>query len=246
MDWWRSYFDELYAELYMPRDLDPERLEREVHLLEEALRLKESDRILDLACGYGRHAIELSKRGYRVTGLDYSEYLLSLAWERARKERVDVTFIKGDMRELPFSTAFDKVFLFYTSFGYFSDEDNLKTLKEISRVMKKGGLVLIDVWNLLSAVHNIWRRSWFREGNLIVLEEVDFDPISQRFTNKRTIFKEGKMIDERTFTVRGYTAGELSFMMKLAGLTPVRFYGSMDMEPFTKDSRRLIVVARKQ
>lgn len=94
--WWENYFDEIYLILYKFLD-EPERVKREVDFIEKALELKKGMKILDLACGQGRHAIELARRGYDVKGFDYSDYLIKVAKERAGKENLKIEFIKGDM-----------------------------------------------------------------------------------------------------------------------------------------------------
>jgi len=211
------------------------------------MELKKDMRILDLACGHGRHAIELAKRGYNITGLDYSDYLLSVARERAEKEKVKINFIKGDMRELPFEDEFDAIYMFYTSFGYFSDEDNFKVLKEVNKALKKGGKFLIDLSNPIKVIKNFQHESWIltKEG-LISLEQNEFNPVTMRIKTTRLIFKEGKEIDRREHIVRLYMPAELSFLMELAGLKAIKFYGDWrDFSKYNENSRRLVIIAEK-
>lgn len=245
MNWWENYFDEIYYKIYSPFDTKPERLKKEVLFIEKVLELKKDMKILDLACGYGRHAIELAKRGYNITGFDYSEYLLKIAREKAEKENLKINFLKGDMRELPFNEEFDAIYNFFTSFGYFSDEENFNVLKGVSKALKKGGKFLIDTMNIFWILNNFQYQMWDLIEDLLVLEENEFNLLTGQVKTKRIIFKKGKEIDRREHEVRLYTPSELSYLLSLNSLKVEKFYGDYDMNEYGVDKRRLIVVARK-
>lgn len=244
-NWWDGYFDEIYYELYREFDLKPEKLEAEINFIEKSLELKPEDRILDLACGYGRHAIGLAKKGYNVCGLDFSNYLLSIARNRAKEEKVRVTFLKGDMRHLEFHEEFDKVYNYFTSFGYFSDEDNFEVMKGVSRALKRGGLFLLETLNILRIFKNFQYRNFILGGDLVCLETTNFDPLTQRISTKRDIYKGSEKIAERNHSIRLYTPAELEFLFKMSGMRVRNFYGSAGFEPYSENSARLIVVAEK-
>lgn len=246
MNWWKNYFDEIYLKIYSFIDT-PESNQKQVEFIEKTLELKKEYKILDLACGQGRHAILLAKRGYNITGLDYSEYLLSVARERAEKEKVKINFIKGDMRELPFKNEFDAIYMFFTSFGYFSDEDNFKVLKEVSKALKKGGKCLIDLSNPLMVIRNFQYESWIlTKDGLICLEQNEFNPVTMRTKTLRIVLKGGKEVDRKEHIVRLYMPSELSFLMRLAGLKTIKFYGDWrDFSEYNENSRRLIIITEK-
>lgn len=244
MEWWEDYFDEIYLRLYKFLD-NPERVKREANFIEKALELKRDMKILDLACGQGRHVIELAKRGYKITGFDYSDYLLKVAKERAEKENVEVEFIKGDMRNLPFENEFDAIYNMFTSFGYFSDSDNFKVIEGVSNSLKPGGRFLLDVFNLFYLIKNFQQEFWMLTENFICLEQNEFDPVRMRSRNLRILFEKGKEIDRREHEVRMYTPAELSFLFELAEMKTEKFYGGYDLSEYSENSRRLIVVGRK-
>ncbi len=132
-DWWDGYFDETFIELYRAF-LTPERTRREVRGLVKLLELPPGAAVLDLACGWGRHSVELARRGYTVTGLDWSPTLLGHARRRARRAGVDVEWVQGDMRELPWTGRFDVVLSLFSSLGYFlSDDEDLRVLRSSGR-----------------------------------------------------------------------------------------------------------------
>lgn len=246
-DWWKNFFDEIYFEIYREFVEQPERIRKETEAIKSALNLPQGSKILDLACGQGRHAVELAKLGFEVVGLDYSSYLLNIARERAEQNGVDVKFVEGDMRNLPFDDhEFDGVYSFFTSFGYFDDEDNMKVLAEIARVTRPGGMILIEMSNPLKVIKSLYPFSWFEVGRYIVLEESWFDALKMRAYTKRKIFLDGNLIDERTNFVRFYTSAELSFLLKGLGFDVIKVFGDHDLSDYDVESRRIIWVARKR
>lgn len=241
-DWWKDYFDEVYYLLYKSL-LTEERTAREVDFIVEVLALKPDDLVLDVACGQGRHAIPLTSRGYRVVGLDYSPYLLELAREFAREAGAAVPFVRGDMRILPFACRFDVVYIFFTSFGYFSDEDNVRVLQEVRRVLKPGGRFLLDLWNPLRLAVHPRRQLWDLHDDLLILEEWDFDVHTFRTFSRTIIYYKGRVVDQRSFLVRSYSLPELSWLLGKCGFEVKEVYGGYDKSFYTKDSERLIVLA---
>jgi len=243
--WWRDYFDEIYYTLYKPQ-LSEERTLKEVNFIEKTLALKPGELVLDLACGQGRHAIPLASRGYRMVGLDYSDCLLGIAVRSAREAGVDLPLIRGDMRSLPFRELFDVVYIFFTSFGYFSDEDNFQVLREVRRALKPGGRFLLDLWNPLSFLVQPYRQLWELHESLLILEEWHFDVKTFCTFSRRIIYHQGKLADQRSFLVRSYTLPEISWLLREAGFEVKEAYGGYDASPYSKDSSRLIVVAEAQ
>src|SRR6266542_3005848 len=111
-------FDEDYLYFYEEL-LTPERTAAEVDLVWKLLELEPGLELLDLACGHGRIANPLAERGVRVTGLDATPFFLELARADAAERGVEVEYVEGDMRSIPWSGRFDRVLNWFTSFGYF-------------------------------------------------------------------------------------------------------------------------------
>lgn len=96
--------------------------------------------ILDLACGTGRYAIPLARRGFQVTALDLTPAYLQEGQKKAEAENLSIRWVQGDMRDIPFQDEFDAVINIFTSFGFFEEEgDHWKTLKGVVRALKPGG-----------------------------------------------------------------------------------------------------------
>ena len=112
-------------------DLTDERSEAEVATLVQLLELHSPMKILDLACGFGRHANHLAALGHSVTGVDSMPGFLEIARQQAAGMGVQVDYHQGDMRQVSFQDEFDRVLLLFTSFGYFEDEENELVLKNM-------------------------------------------------------------------------------------------------------------------
>jgi len=162
-DWWRRIFNYLYLKTDGDVVDDQNITRREVDLFSSILKLSVDDKILDLCCGQGRHSLELARRGFKyVEGIDRSHYLIQKAKTQARKEGLNVRFREGDARKLPYPPdTFDVVMILGNSFGYFeTTQDDLRVLKEVYRVLKPWGKVLIDVADGDFLRNSLQRRSW--------------------------------------------------------------------------------------
>ena len=232
-------FDEDYLYFYEPFVDDAS--DEQVPLIWELFELEPGMELLDLACGHGRIANRLAERGVRVTGLDATPLFLRLAREDAARRGVDVEYVEGDMRELPWEARFDRVLSWFTSFGYFGDDDNRRVLREAHRALRPGGRLLIEN-NNLPVVLKTWEDEHVneRDGDRMI-DRATFDPLTSRALTTRTVERSGRT---RTFQyeVRGFLFTELRDWLLRAGFSFVEGYGS-DRRPLSLDSRRMITIA---
>jgi len=246
-NWWKDYFDKEYYRIYRPWITRKKTARIEVDFIEKTLALKRGEAILDVCCGDGRHLVELSKRGYKVIGIDYSEFILGMALKKAKRVKANITLVRADMRNIPFNRHFDAAYSFFTSFGYFSDKDNLKTLKEINGALRPGGRFLLDVFNPLNMIKNIQKRTWFQpDPDTFVMEEVIIDPVKMTSRNKRYVVDKQSVSVEKEFIVRMYVHTEMVEMLKKAGFEYINTYGSRYGEPYTTETRRMIFFSKKR
>jgi SAM-dependent methyltransferase len=245
MAWWQGYFGELYLRLFDGM-LTPAHTAREVAGVMMLLDQPHGSRLLDLGCGQGRHAVPLARAGYEVTGADRSAYLLEHAQQRADRLGMPVSWVQADMRALPWRGQFDACINLFNSFGYFEDDaENEQVLHEVCRVLKPGGKFLLDIANRDYYLMNLWPRAWRRQGEALILEETEFDPLTGRFETRFTVLEGGRS-ESLAHSVRYYTAPELRTMLARAGLSLLDFYGDFEGGAFGVQSRRLIAVAQKQ
>lgn len=244
--WWEAFFEETFLHLW-PSSSTPDQEPAEVAGLLSYLELPPEGRILDLACGYGRIAVPLARRGFQVTGLDLSEPLLAVARERAAQAGVAAEWHHADMRDLPSEWAgqFDAVISIWNSFGYFADDhENQRVLAGAAQALKPGGRLLIDVSNRDRVVSTYRTRDWDERDGLVLLQERSFDPV--RGLNRTELtWHEDRQRRQVSFAVRLYTATELTRMVAAAGLRLVAYYGDWTGAELTRESRQIILVAEK-
>jgi len=239
-EWFAAWFDSpYYHTLYQRRD------EQEAHffinrLLHE-LNLPPGARILDLACGRGRHARYLAEKGFDVTGLDISENSITYA-RQFENERL--AFYQHDMRQLFRVNYFDVVLNLFTSFGYFdTDQEHERVLRNVYVGLKPGGTFLLDFFNAHWVRQHLVRREEKAAGGLLfhirktirsgrVYKRVEFEADGRHYC-----FRE---------RVRLFTLQDFEEMFQRVGLRLLCTYGSYNVEPFDLErSERLILMARK-
>ena len=241
--WWETFFGPDYLKQY---EFTATRTSSEADGIEKILHLRKGSRILDLACGAGRHTIALAGRGYAVTGYDLSEELLRRARADASRAKVKATFVHGDMRELKFRGVFDAVINMYSSFGYFdSVEEDRKVLAGVARALKPRGKFLMERFNRESLAYELPLQGWrVGEDGSVILQEDTFDVLLGRYDTRQIVIdRDGTR--EHTGSVRAYTLPELKESFDAAGLPIHRVLGGLDLSPYRARSRRLILYAVK-
>jgi len=215
-------------------------------------------KILDLACGIGRHSVELASKGYQVVGVDISKKYLGIAQELAESRKVSdhCQFIQGDMRNIKgvlhsYLEGFDVIVNLFTSFGYYDDETDRKILREIRDLVRKGGLFIIDIMNRDYFIRNIQSTHISNPTDEhFHIEETSLDLENSRLHAVWKIYKpvgddlefqETISIDNRLFSLH-----ELKSWLEDAGWRYLEVYGGFDLSPLTFDSKRMIVVAQNQ
>ena len=244
--WFESFFGEDYFEIYA--DAFPvERTTIEVDSVVELLGLEPGARILDLACGHGRHAIPLAQKGFDVTGYDLSEVFLDRARADAQAAGVEIQWVRGDMRELPFDGQFDAVINLFTGFGYFEEpEDDLRTLQGIRRTLEPGGQFLLET------LHRDGLFARFRpkiaektSTGIIVLHEYDWDLARNVIDDSVTLIHPDGTRKHYTSSVRMHSLHEFLTLLRRSGLEPTAWHGGLEGSPLGLHSRRLVLISRR-
>jgi SAM-dependent methyltransferase len=246
-DWYETAFTGMSADMAWT-----ERTGSEIDRALTMLRPEGGERILDLACGTGRHSLELVRRGFSVVGVEIGEELVQIANKDAAEQGLEAEFVQGDLRELDYENEFDIVLnLNDGAVGYFeTDEENHRTFEVISRALKPGGQNLIQVPNVLYARSHLPQRSWIPSSTMIELVEHRW--------NKKDRYMEGAMIplkfgevleglDKRIeFRQRLYTVDELREIYDSVGLTLERvFHGNGRPKEPTESQFEIFAAARK-
>jgi SAM-dependent methyltransferase len=230
--------------MYVYRDdLTDERSDAEVASLVKLLELDSSMKILDLACGFGRHANRLAALGHSVTGADFMPGFLEIAREKAAEMGVQVDYQQGDMRQISFMKEFDRVLLLFTSFGYFEDDENVQVLKNMARALKPGGLLEFDIPNRDVVVKDLPTSDVIDKDGDLMINRLSFDVLTGRFHNRRIVIRNGVRKD-KPFSIRLYNATEIRDLLHRVGLEVYKMLGGDD-QPLSASSQRMVVIAKK-
>lgn len=225
-----NWFNDVFTEEYfrtLPKDFHKQ-TERDAKFIHHSLGLQKGARLLDLACGFGRHAVELAARDYEIAGLDVSMAMLQRALNEAQRRGLSIKFVHGDMRELNFNGIFDACFCWQTSFGYFDDRTNVQVAKGIARALKPGGRFLLDVVNRDYVVGEMPSRTWWEGHECVFLEEVEFDNhFSVLHTKRSFIYEDGSPPREFSSYIRLYSLHELRQLLHFAGFRVLEVSGNI-------------------
>ena len=251
-DWWKDFFNEVYLITDARSVCDAGLTRKEATLLENTLDLQKTDRILDLCGGQGRHSIELAKRGYQdLTVLDYSDYLIKLGKNLAKKSNLKIKFLKKDARTTGLkSNDYSAIFVMANSFGYFIyEKDNLRILKEIYRLLKKDGKLLLDLTDPDFVKNNLKPLSWHEPNqDTIVLREreLERDLLKAR---EIVLSKKNGLIRDGRYSERIYPKGKLLRFLKLAGFKNISIRKNLSLHKHIKDygflTSRMLTTATK-
>jgi len=241
---WDAFFSDFYLRAFAADERDEE---AEAQAL-AAARLSgcpEGGDLIDVPCGFGRHVIPLARAGYRAVGVDRSKALLDEARRRMGHERWP-KLVAADYRELPFpDESFDAALNLFSSLGYLGDEEDTNVLREIRRVLRPDGRLVVEIMHRDRLVRHYRDQDWrlLGEGRLL-LEQRTFDAAEGVAQTTQTLIDKSGERDSRSFSVRVYSATELLGMLERAGFGEAKPYGDFEGNPFTPDTRLLIVARR--
>lgn len=244
--WWEEFFnDDYFRTVPLPQ---PRTILAESSFIVERLRLPPGSTILDVGCGLGLHAIELTRAGYNVVGLDLSLPMLSRAADEAQDQGLKINFLQADMRELAFESMFDAVYCWGTTFGYFDDDQNRLVVERLHRALKPGGLLLLDVVNRDYVTRSVPNSAWFQGDGCVVMEEMNCNYINSRLTVKRQVMLDDGRQNETLYTIRLYSLHELGQILHQRGFRVVEVSGRHATPGvfFGADSPQLIIVAERR
>ncbi len=227
--------------------------QREIAFLQQCGVLVPEQRILDLACGGGRHSLAMAQHGAEVTGLDVGPAAIASARRRATRAKLPATFVQGDVRQLAFDAEFDAVTFLFGCFTEMTREDAQMCLHGAVRSLRPGGWFVLDVFAPgffadLDGMQEWWVGQDFIAGRFpqLVLTEYFYYARPKTYA-RRDFICNANTGEIHAFGVSGqaYTLRDLSRMCEHAGLVPMMMCGDWDGSEATSDSELYIVVAQK-
>jgi SAM-dependent methyltransferase len=236
---WRDTYSLMFSE---------KRFSNAIEQIDQVLKLTKpkGQDVLDLACGPGRWAIPFAQRGYKVTGVDKTQYLLDKAKAKTKAARLKIEWIKQDMRDFVRPQAFDLVLNMFTSFGFFDNKrEDITVLQNIFTSLRPGGVFLIDVaskeW--LAKMYEPTNSDILPDGTLMVQRHNISDNWT-RVDNEWIFIRKGK-IRSHKFSHTIYSGQELKDRMEQVGFVDIHLYGNIAGDEYGTKAQRLIAVGHK-
>lgn len=253
MKQWYELLFENYAQKY-DKECFTQGTAGECDFIEREIERDKALKILDIGCGTGRHAIELTKRGYNVTGVDLSENQIKRAREKAREAGVTIDFQIQDARNLSFDGEFDLAIMLCE--GGFSlmetDEMNFKILKNATKALKdKGKLIFTTLNGLFPLFHSVneFYKSMQKEGQS-QCKECSFDLMTFRDHNTTVIEDDSGNKRELKSNERYYVPSEITWLLKTLGYKKIELFGTKlgafsREDKLTPENFEMLVVSEK-
>lgn len=244
MAWYENFFDGVVQNAWKAAQTD-EQTEIEVDFLYDVLALQPGLRVLDVFCGYGRHALALAQLGCSVTGVDISAESIAELQQEAREQQLPVEAVPGDFLTLPVPSGFDAAYCFGNSFSFFAYPQMQEFLQKIAGHLRPGGWFVADTGMIAESIlPDFSERSWMRVGDITLLIENEYDVLEGRIDSHLTYLHQGRT-EHRKAQHYLYTVAELGRLFRLAGLSVEGIYGSLDGSDFLPGDERLLLLARK-
>lgn len=242
-EWFESWFNTSeYLNVYRHRNQTE--AAQLVRLILDNVCLPQNSKILDLACGAGRHSVLFAEKGYNVTAVDLSDTLLKVAVEHAKALELKIKFLKSDLRYLELDDKYNMIVNLFTSFGYFdSDKENIGVIQKAIRLLEPGGYFVLDFLNKNYVEKNLIKYSEEPVENGLLIQERSI--LENRVTKKITIRKNNHE-EFYSESVRLFTSEELLNIFKRRGLAIKKTFGDFHGNKFDKEnSPRIIIIAEK-
>ncbi|NNC95939.1 MAG: class I SAM-dependent methyltransferase [Chitinophagales bacterium] len=239
-EWFVSWFDSPYYHV-LYKNRDEEEAQGFIENLMHFIHPTKNSKVLDLACGSGRHSIYLARMELDVYGIDLSENSISIA---KKSEKQNLHFDIHDIRNTYKKNFFDLELSLFTSLGYFSDEkDDSMTFKAMSDNLKPGGLLVIDFMNARKIIQNL------KEYEVKIVDGIEFKlqrNYTDGFIQKNISFEANNHIQNYTEKVRAFTFQDFEEYLNSNGVHIMKCFGNYDLEPYDENnSDRMILIGRK-
>jgi SAM-dependent methyltransferase len=239
-EWFSEWFDSPYYHI-LYKERDHKEAEHFIDKLISFLRLNKESKIMDLACGKGRHAIYLNSKGFTVTGLDLSSENIKYASGFSNGR---LNFFVHDMRKVFSRSEFDLILNLFTSFGYFeTEEENLKSIEACSIELKQGGVLVIDFMNTAKTIKRLIKTE------CKTIDNIEFcinRKLENQFVIKDITFTADGIRHIHQEKVKAISKNDFKKYFNFAGLTLKETFGSYNLDPFDEEkSDRMIFILQK-
>lgn len=240
-----NFFNGYYKEIW--RHIFPEKttLAETEWIIDEG-KLNSGSHVLDMMCGYGRHSLELARRGMKVTAIDNLPDYINEIRNKATEEKLEIETLCEDVLEMQLENQFDAVICMGNSLQFFNEENAMRLLRNISEHLKPGGKCFVNTWSIAEiAIKNFKEKTWSKIGELLFLTESKFHFHPTRMEINSIIITEAGEREEKTGIDFIYSISELESMLNKTGFQLKEIYSIPGRKPFTIGEPRAYIVAEK-
>jgi len=247
MGWTEQLFEGPYAKQFIETADDTERTASEAAFIIHELRLRKNHRVLDLACGPGRHALAVAPNVAEVVGSDLTASYLDYARAWAEREGIaNVSFVQEDMRDLAYDAEFDAAYNYFTAWGYYDAETNLDVLRRVCRALKPGGQFLLEIIGRDALMRRYDARDWSQdEGGVLALYNRCFDVVTGMQHSTQTYVPQEGAPEVIEIVHQIPAPDHLALLFKLAGFAETRVVSAPDSGEAGIDSFRIAVIGTR-
>jgi SAM-dependent methyltransferase len=247
-EWYREWFGATYLDLYRHRDRGE--ATGFVATLLDRFEVPTGGRVLDVACGAGRHALALAERGLCVLGVDLSMPLLQQAGKARRRSGAadSILLVQGDMRSLPVAVSgwADLALNLFTALGYFdSEEEDRRVLRGMATALRPGGRLVLDFVHRPFVLANLVPRDEEEREGMSIVQERRLTDGDRRIEKTIRLHQTDGREETYRESVRLYAPGDLERLLRETGLEPLAPWGDYDGSPLRPDSPRCIAFGRR-
>jgi cyclopropane fatty-acyl-phospholipid synthase-like methyltransferase len=240
-----SFFNSVYKDVW--RKLIPNGLtEAEVDFIIESASLQPGNKVLDIMCGYGRHSIELGRRGVNVTCIDnLNEYIEEIK-ATAHEQNLPVKSFQAGALEVELQENYDAIICMGNSFSFFNKEETSQILKKLSRSLKPGGILIINSWMIAEiALKHFKEKDWYQVGEYKYLLDYTFHFQPNRIESEQIIVSADGTVDVLNGIDYIFSLDELETMFREAGLSTKELYSTPRKRKFVLGDGRIYIVVEK-
>jgi SAM-dependent methyltransferase len=240
-----SYFDGYYKEIWRSL-IPPVVTPKEIEFIHSYFNLKPGSKVLDLMCGFGRHALALAEAGAAITAVDNLEDYITEIEEKSREKKLLIKTVKANIVDYTPSEIFDLAICMGNSLCFFDRSDSIKIMKTVARHLETGGFFLINTWSIAEIVYrNFVERSWshLKDAKFLTESKVQFEP--SRIETENTILLPDGSQEKKKAVDYVYTIGELKEMLSESGLKYKETFSIPGRKKFEFGDPRAYIVACK-
>ena len=247
-NWYETFFQGINCEVW-ENAIPQEITNQEVDFIVSELKLNSGTHILDIPCGFGRHALELARRGFKVTGVDISETFINNLESKIRQDSLDIRAIHADILAIDLNEKYDGAICMGNSFGYFDVEHMKVFISKISSALHSGARFIINSGMIAESIlSNFTHYSNHRSYTIgdITMDISNYYNAGNSYMVSNLVYTKNGSMEEHAFKHYVFTMGEIKRLLQAVGLKIIAMYGSLEKIPFKIGDQQVYLVAEKE